>query len=127
MAVPSSPLVALLLSVGIVILGGAGFVAVADQDCRLEQTDTIVTVTDLDARAYDSLDAQEFEIFETARESEAYVAEEPFDFPDRVQRNDTYYEFQYSCFYDWTDPATVLPLLTSLGGLAGVVVSLRRR
>lgn len=127
MPISSSEFLAIIVLASIVFLSVWGFFAFADQDYRLRHTDTTVSITEDDqARDFDNLDSRQRQIFEEAGESEVYVSEDPFDFPDRVQRNDTYYDFRYSSIYDWTDPSTVLPILTFLGGLLGVVALLRR-
>lgn len=128
MSISLSEFVALIVLVSIMFLSvGGGFFAFADQDYRLRHTDTTVSITQGDqARGFDSLNTHQRQIFEEAGESKGYVSEDPFDFPDRVQRNDTYYDFRYSNFYDWTDPSTIFPIITFLGGLLGVVALLRR-
>ncbi len=109
------------------VLGGGGFFAVADQDYRLRHTDTTVSIVqDERARDFERLTPRQRQIFEKAGESAAYVSDDPFEFPDRVQRNDTYYDFEYTSAYDWTNPRTAVPAFTFLGGFLGVVALLGR-
>lgn len=127
MTLPSSGFVVPVVLTGIVFPSLGGLFTFADRDYRLTHTDTTVSIgMDDSGRDSESLDAHQRQIFGEATGSESYVSEVPSDFPDRVQRNDTYYDFAYTRSVDWTDPSTLLPTVTSLGGLLGVAAFVGR-
>lgn len=119
--------IALLVSVGIVVLGLWGFFALADYDYRVRHTDTTVSIAaEAEAHDFHRLDTRELKIFEEATTAEAYVSEDPVSFPETVQRNDTYYDFESTSAHDWTDPLTIVPVLTILGGIVSLGAAGRR-
>lgn len=118
--------VALVVFACLVLASVVWFFAAADMNHRVKYTAATDDFREsAPFRAYDGLTDHQRRIFDEAVEEGRYVADEPFDFPEAVRRNGTYYQFRYSKALDWTDPATYRPVLAWLVGMTGVIAVLR--
>ncbi|KAB1197538.1 MULTISPECIES: hypothetical protein [Haloferax] len=119
-------LVALLVSLALVGGGILSFGFVADRDYTYrfdgEVTETPESVPPL----YSELSESERGYVDRALAGEVLRFEEsPGRLPQLVERDGSYYAFDYAAHNDYTDPATLVPLGSILVGLVALVATIR--
>lgn len=118
---------ALFVFACLVLFSVVWFFADADMNHRVKYTGTTEDFREAGLHfEYETLTHKQRHIFSEAVESGRYVSDEPFEFPEAVERNGTFYQFSQSKAFDWTDSATYQPALVWLIGLAGMLAVLRR-
>ncbi|WP_396610972.1 hypothetical protein ACH9L7_12195 [Haloferax sp. S1W] len=119
-------LVALLVSLALVGGGVLGFGFGSDQDYTYRFESQTTEVPDSVPPLYSELSETERSYVDRALDGEELRFEDdPGNLPGLVERDDTYYRFDFETNNDYTAPETLAPLGAILLGLVGLVATIR--
>ncbi len=122
--------VAFVVGITVMLSGAGAWFAAADKDYTWEY-DRVESEFPQHAGEmgfYDSLSEEHKEDFRRALDGEVISYENRAASPDRevIKKDGTFYVFTLQSNFDWTNPLTFGPALTSLAGLGIVVLTARR-
>lgn len=120
---PSWRQVLALVVFGTVMLAGAAtFVATVDHDYHYSLDERLEERPDSYPTPYEDLPPGQQATVDAAIAGESFTFQTAAPVPPTlVERDGGYYRFETGRSFDWTDPATAVPVAVTLFGLAGVV------
>ncbi|ELZ95097.1 hypothetical protein C440_08472 [Haloferax mucosum ATCC BAA-1512] len=117
--------IALLVSLALLGGGMLGFGFGADRDYTYQYEGEVAETPETVPPLYSELSESSQDAVDRALDGEVLQFEDSKTLPGLVERDGTYHAFAFETNIDYADPTTIVPMVTLVLGLVGVIATVR--